>query len=357
MYTPSLVNYGPAQADSSRLVSTTMSETFLPATPPFSSSPTHQSLLPSTYPLSRSIDDDILLDHHRYHPVHGSDPTSPPTTYHSYTLVNQSDPRDHLDMNHDEDLLCEQTRSSSICISPRLLQDANDPNNHSFAVPYRNPFQASPTISTVFSSPRAPDEHPSGPPALHRTSISATTTQLPTTAESPPAQDFTLLQQDQEESAPATGGLVYSNDGNASAWWTPFEPVFSHSGSFSGSSNTAPRHDTRNDAGRSAGESSQESAHLSTTLSNQGEKARVRYSTRKRVENIKRDKRAQKNVATQHVEDDMDDPEATNNQEGDTNGTSVEMIQITSRPRLRKVDKTGELVWPFELETVLIAGE
>ena len=42
--------------------------------------------------------------------------------------------------------------------------------------------------------------------------------------------------------------------------------------------------------------------------------------------------------------------------ESEDNATSVEMVQMSNRSRLRKVDNKGQLVWPFELETVLIAG-
>ncbi|KAG8829154.1 hypothetical protein FRC17_007055 [Serendipita sp. 399] len=35
---------------------------------------------------------------------------------------------------------------------------------------------------------------------------------------------------------------------------------------------------------------------------------------------------------------------------------SIEIVPMSNRPRLRKVDDSGKLVWPFELEAVLIAG-
>jgi hypothetical protein len=37
-------------------------------------------------------------------------------------------------------------------------------------------------------------------------------------------------------------------------------------------------------------------------------------------------------------------------------GSSVELVPMSTRQRLRKVNDKGQLVWPFELETVLIAG-
>lgn len=42
--------------------------------------------------------------------------------------------------------------------------------------------------------------------------------------------------------------------------------------------------------------------------------------------------------------------------EKDDDSPSVEMVPMSSRTRLRKVDAKGKLVWPFELEAVLIAG-
>ncbi|PVG04250.1 hypothetical protein CPB86DRAFT_843017 [Serendipita vermifera] len=320
MYTPNMVTYGPDQADYSRLVSSTRSETFLPATPPVLSSPAPSSFLPSTLHLHSSLEHDGLLDHHGYHPIHCDDLSSSP---HAYDFAHQSDSHDHLDMDHDDDPLHEQTRrSSSICISPRLLQDAPD---YSFGVPYRNPFQASPTISTTFSSPRGSDTHPAEP--LHPQGVPVPDTQpLPspkTLVAQDPAPPQSTYQQSQEELTNATGGLVYSDDGNASAWWTAFEPTF---------------------AGGADGEPFQP-----------GEVPGVRYSTRKRVESIKRDKRASKAAVAEQSEDEMFESEAPMDRD-DSTSTHVEMIQISSRPRLRKVDKSGELVWPFELETALIAG-
>ena len=93
----------------------------------------------------------------------------------------------------------------------------------------------------------------------------------------------------------ASGGLVYGAMGGASAWWTPIQ----------------------------APDDGQPPVKMSPA---------TRHSKR---------------ISTQ-----------TNaiSRRDDTEPASVEMVAMSTRPRLRKTDEKGKLVWPFELETVLIAG-
>jgi hypothetical protein len=93
----------------------------------------------------------------------------------------------------------------------------------------------------------------------------------------------------------ASGGLVYGAMGGASAWWTPIQAP--DDGQLPVKVSSATRHSKR----------------IST----------------------------QANAIARR---------------DDTETASVEMVAMSTRPRLRKTDEKGKLVWPFELETVLIAG-
>ena len=100
-----------------------------------------------------------------------------------------------------------------------------------------------------------------------------------------------------EVDIPASGGLVYGAMGGASAWWTPIQ----------------------------APDNGQPPVKVSPA---------TRHS--KRI-----------GTHTNNISKRDDD---------DTEPASVEMVAMSTRPRLRKTDEKGKLVWPFELETVLIAG-
>jgi len=91
-----------------------------------------------------------------------------------------------------------------------------------------------------------------------------------------------------------SGGLVYTASGGASAWWTPIQAP--NDGQFPAKASLMGRHSKRNGG-------------QSTKISRRS-----------------------------------------------NNDAPVEMVAMSSRPRLRKVDEKGQLVWPFELEAVLIAG-
>ncbi|KAG8783378.1 hypothetical protein FRC15_005280 [Serendipita sp. 397] len=104
--------------------------------------------------------------------------------------------------------------------------------------------------------------------------------------------------------APAPGGLVYGEGGGPTAWWTPIQ--------------------------------------AKTDVSIGTKKARMHRS-------------APGSNRVNGVEDPGPEP-AVSVEDRDGATTSIEIVPMSNRPRLRKVDDSGKLVWPFELEAVLIAG-
>ncbi|KAG8800226.1 hypothetical protein FRC16_003364 [Serendipita sp. 398] len=105
--------------------------------------------------------------------------------------------------------------------------------------------------------------------------------------------------------APAPGGLVYGEGGGPTAWWTPIQ--------------------------------------AKTDVSIGTKKARMHRS-------------APGSNRVNGVEDPGPEP-AVSVEDRDGATTSIEIVPMSNRPRLRKVDDSGKLVWPFELEAVLIAGQ